>query len=693
MQRLSVMGSLQLSLYLKGAGREDIIEKNRHILRNKSKEELKNELKSIEHDRIFSPKKKKDARILSILSFCYNSPLSLCCIELCAFFYQFPEVGNIFTHIPGGRDTGVTLRMAASCLGYNVPYECYDIMKEAHHRLQFILSFPKKDTFSDTDFSLLPFYFDERLFGFCETGVKEPDHVFGRFASFFRSKDAKSLEIYGYKDISLELKNKISKNFMRANKDETFLENGFTVVISGENESGRGLVTKSVLGELGFGLFTVDYSFVKNYDNPKYLLNRILRECILEDACLMVRDVTAGNDMQTLTEEIAKAYSILGCRPLVFTVRSDVKMAFFLEGNVISLDIPTPGREEAMNIWRGYLEKEELLGKKNKLDLEELASKLTLTPGQIKRISSLLKAKSVVNKDSLTNYDVFSASYEVLDDGRYQNIKRVKTGYKLSDLKVPENITEMLYDICNQANHRKLVYDTWGMGEKFRYGRCISAIFAGPPGTGKTMAVHTLSSELGLELYKVDLSQVVDKYVGETQKRLEEIFTRAEKSNMILFFDEADAVMGKRSETTDAKDKYANTEVAYILQRIEEYDGIVILATNYLQNIDVAFMRRIRYVLFFPMPDEDTRKEIWKSSFSKKAPIDKDVDFDFLAKQFEISGGSIKNIVLNASFLAAADDEKIGMKHIIKATYRENNKDNRASFSTDYGGYQVYLPR
>ena len=205
------------------------------------------------------------------------------------------------------------------------------------------------------------------------------------------------------------------------------------------------------------------------------------------------------------------------------------------------------------------------------------------------------------------------------------------------------------------------------------------------------MTVHALAGQLGLELYKVDLSQVVDKYVGETEKRLEEVFTKAQKSNMILFFDEADAVMSKRSEVKDSKDKYANTEISFILQRIEEYDGIVFLATNNLQNIDTAFMRRIRYVINFNLPDKDTRKEIWMHAFGDSVPLMDDIDYEFLAEKFELSGGEIKNIVLNAVFYGAADKGKVGMEHIMKAVFRESTKLKRIAFDGDYGGYAYLL--
>ena len=198
--------------------------------------------------------------------------------------------------------------------------------------------------------------------------------------------------------------------------------------------------------------------------------------------------------------------------------------------------------------------------------------------------------------------------------------------------------------------------------------------------------MHVLSDMLELPLYRIDLSRIVDKYIGETEKRLEEVFDVAEKNNAILFFDEADSIFGKRSEVNDSKDRYANTEVSYILQRMEEYDGIVILATNYKKNIDEAFMRRIRYMVEFPFPSEDMRRQIWESSFADKVPLE-DIDFAYLARQFEFSGGSIKNIVLNAVFLAASQNHPVNMKDILQSVRAENMKMGKTMLMQDFAEY------
>ena len=188
------------------------------------------------------------------------------------------------------------------------------------------------------------------------------------------------------------------------------------------------------------------------------------------------------------------------------------------------------------------------------------------------------------------------------------------------------------------------------------------------------MGAEVVAHELRLDLYKIDLSGVVSKYIGETEKNLAKVFQEAETSNAVLFFDEADALFGKRTEVSDAHDRYANIETSYLLQKMEEYEGVVILATNLRDNMDQAFTRRIRFIVEFPFPDEASRSRIWRTHFPQESPVSDQVDYDFLAKKFQIAGGNIKNIVLNAAFLAAENGEIIGMEQLLHGTKREFEK-------------------
>jgi len=199
-------------------------------------------------------------------------------------------------------------------------------------------------------------------------------------------------------------------------------------------------------------------------------------------------------------------------------------------------------------------------------------------------------------------------------------------------------------------------------------------MFVGPSGTGKTLAAEVVAGELGLELLRVDLSAVVSKYIGETEKNLQRVFDAADRSDAILFFDEADALFGKRSETKDAHDRYANIEINFLLQRLEEFEGTAILATNFVQNIDDAFTRRIHLTVDFPFPSKNSRLAIWGSHLPENTPLGQDVNLPWLAEHFEITGGNIRNVVLNAAFLAADAAQPIRMDHFLQATRREYEK-------------------
>lgn len=219
-------------------------------------------------------------------------------------------------------------------------------------------------------------------------------------------------------------------------------------------------------------------------------------------------------------------------------------------------------------------------------------------------------------------------------------------------------------------------------------------LFAGRPGTGKTMAAQVMARELGLELYCVDLSRMVSKYIGETEKNINSIFEEALKSNVILFFDEMDALFSKRTEVKSANDRYVNMEVAFLLQKMEQYEGISILATNHLQQIDTAFFRRIQYVIQFPLPAPEQRYEIWRSVFSANVPLECDVDFTYLANQFELSGAVIKNAALTAMFLAAASPkQQCSMEHILKGIQQELEKQGNVVLPCDFGEYAYLLSR
>ena len=235
-----------------------------------------------------------------------------------------------------------------------------------------------------------------------------------------------------------------------------------------------------------------------------------------------------------------------------------------------------------------------------------------------------------------------------------------------------------------------MVYQEWGFDQKLSLGKGLNALFAGPSGTGKTMSAEIMAGELGLDLYKIDLSTVVSKYIGETEKNLARIFEEAETSNAILFFDEADALFGRRSEVRDSHDRYANIEIGYLLQKMEEYQGAVILATNFRKNMDDAFVRRMHFTVEFPFPGEYDRRRIWEQVWPQGTPRSPDLNLEFMARRFEMAGGNIRNIALSAAFLAAADGRVITMPHLIRATRREYQKMGKVVTEGEFGAYAEF---
>lgn len=662
MRRLAILGAGRLSEYFNGKMPVEFFEKYSGILTDSSMPIIVSD-KAIE--KVICADDQASKRMYKLYFECGENIFAQVGLELACLCFIEPEARKLIELICGASSEGITLETVATVVygrGKYFPY--MKEIEEAYKRLSRILV-PDNKSASIADGPLrVPLRFDYRLAEWIE----------GIDTSYGEGEALSDINIYGYEE-----------EFSRISKR---LENkSISVLVKGQKESGRKNFARFIAQNANKRLYIIPFNDLLLANKKGELEARIksdFRENILTDCYITVSDIKNVNETEEILKSLFKEVKGLNDTIVFFLMDTEVKCSSYIDIQYITYNIKRPDRAQTLSIWKGFLTGQDYA---KAFDLDEITNKMRLYPGQIKRVCDTMRTDFEINNTNIETKDVYRFCYEVLDDGRYENVKRVVSGYTLDDLKISARNLSILKDICGQVIYSRKVYDTWDMDSKYQYGKCVSAIFAGPPGTGKTMAVNALSSELGLELYKVDLSQLVDKYIGETEKRLEDVFKRAEKSNMILFFDEADAIMGKRTETQDSHDKYANTEIAYILQRIEEYDGIVILATNYLQNIDTAFMRRIRYVINFELPDEATRMEIWKSSFAKEVPLSESIDFEYLAKDFKLSGGSIKNIVLNATFYAAEQDKPVDMAHILKAINRENQKDKRVTFVNDYGQY------
>lgn len=323
-------------------------------------------------------------------------------------------------------------------------------------------------------------------------------------------------------------------------------------------------------------------------------------------------------------------------------------------------------------------------------DVDALASRFRLMPDQISdavvAASNAAQWRTDVRSDDAppssarshaTVEEVFAAACAQSGQDLSKLVRKVDVKHTLDDIVLPPDQLAQLKEISEQGRHRHIVFGEWGFDRKLSMGKGLNVMFSGPPGTGKTMAAEIIARELHLPLYKIDLAQVVSKYIGETEKHLDRIFAAAQRTNAILFFDEADALFGKRTEVRDAHDRYANIEVGYLLQKMEEYEGVAVLATNVRQHMDEAFVRRMQVIVEFPFPDEMHRRHIWEIMFPREAPLASDVDLFLLAREVRLAGGNIKNISLAAAFYAAGDGGMIRMSHLIQAARREHQKLGR----------------
>lgn len=351
---------------------------------------------------------------------------------------------------------------------------------------------------------------------------------------------------------------------------------------------------------------------------------------------------------------------------------------------LLPIALQKPDHREQLEIWRALLD----LADVKVTDERDLARLVSLYCPSAIEIETMLKSTRVMGKlgnaERLTVRDIERSCREQRQPDFGPLARRLEPKFGWQDVVLPERPMQQLREICTQAKYRSLVYGCWGFDHKLSLGKGLTVLFAGPSGTGKTMSAEIIAQELSLDLYKIDLSQVISKYIGETEKNLHQLFQAAETGQAILFFDEADAMLGKRSEVQDAHDRYANIEVAYLLQKVEEYEGITILATNLRQNIDEAFVRRIRFIVEFPFPEEEDRLRIWQGVWPREAPLAADIDLEYIARQFRLAGGSIRNIAVAAAFLAMEEGGTIQMRHLLHATKREMQKMGRLVNEEEY---------
>ena len=440
---------------------------------------------------------------------------------------------------------------------------------------------------------------------------------------------------------------------------------------------GEDIVTKQAIaanacGQIGMPLHSISVDALPSDYSQLNLIKRICeRESIISSCAwelefdeLVIQDQSKKAALERFIDNLSA--------PLIITTRDRRRQR---QRPLVTFDITSPTTNEQRLLWADALNTKasELNGQ-----VDILVSNFNLSAPAIE--AACLKAKGLQTNSqngdhNLTTKDLWNICRIQARPRLDELAQRIELAATWEDLILPEKERNVLRDIAAHVRQRAKVYEQWGFARKSKRGLGISAMFAGESGTGKTLAAEVLGNTLNLDVYRIDLSSVVSKYIGETEKNLRRLFDAAEGGGVILLFDEADALFGKRSEVKDSHDRHANIEVSYLLQRMEAYRGLAILTTNLKSSLDQAFMRRLRFVVDFPFPNSSQRAEIWKRIFPQDTPT-KNLNYQKLAK-LSVPGGNIRSMALNAAFLAADEGEAVQMKHILQAAKNEYVKMER----------------
>ena len=555
--------------------------------------------------------------------------------------------------------------------------------------------FFKKEIYNIDDFYDITMRLKEKLNSLCfkDDALEIDDYVFesivGNSIDDFDEKNFSYFEADSRE--KLLIREDLAQKFADFSKDFLDDEN-ILYFLHGEKGIGKKTLARRSCEILKKGLLEVDLSGFENMKKENYdILMSAMRFALFNNLYISFCgydkfEKEIQNYYKNFILNVATKYS-----KIIFVI-SESKINInedFSGGKCLNVEIEDLSLEESFKIWENALSN---LKTDKTVNINEIANKFEFTPLQIINTCTDAENTRGWQKAEFVNKEIIcKCAYEQVAGRISDKATLIKKKHTWDELVLPEGQKSLIIRACNQIKYKNIVYDKWGMDKKILYGRGLSMLFSGPSGTGKTMAAQVVANELGLEIYRVDLSKVVSKYIGETEKNLGEIFESAKKSNVILLFDETDAIFGKRTEVKDSHDKNANVETSYLLQKMEEYNGVTIMTTNFIGNIDKAFFRRINYVVHFTLPDAKLRKEIWQKMYPKEMPLSKDIDFNFLAKQFEISGGSIKNIVITSSFIAASESNEVKMEHIIKGLEYEIKKQGKIVSKSDFGEYGYLL--
>jgi hypothetical protein len=449
--------------------------------------------------------------------------------------------------------------------------------------------------------------------------------------------------------------------------------------------TGRRVAQAALIGA-GREVIGLDLDRLAGQPETEELARLAGREALLRGAGLVAEPVEAlvGNNAEALRR--------LANLPVPVLLIGDVSWDPGWSWNVpLQAESPALGPQERAQLWRSELDAAGTGEPGSAASAVTAPLHLHLGPEQIGRAVSWARLAAGLGGQPVDGALLQAGARAQNAAGLERLARRVEPAVGWSDLVLTDSVRAQLGELAARARHRDQVLSQWRMRPGGGRGHGVTALFAGDSGTGKTMSAEVIAAELGLDLYKVDLATVVDKYVGETEKNLERIFTEAAGVNAVLLFDEADAVFGKRSEVRDAHDRYANIESAYLLQRMETFDGLAILSTNLRANIDEAFTRRLDCIIDFPAPSAELRLALWERCLAPPLPLGNDLDLAFCAEAFELTGGNIRSAGITAAYLAAAAEQPVGMAQLIAAVEQEYRKLGRLVLEREFGHYLSLL--
>lgn len=442
----------------------------------------------------------------------------------------------------------------------------------------------------------------------------------------------------------------------------------------GIDQASKQLVAWHIATALGLRIYSMPLALLPSHTAELENLARLWqRESLLLPIALYIdahdADEQTAGPASTLGRFLVRSDGLffLGTRD----VRQDIRRA------TLDLDVAKPTALEQQQTWQTLLTEQDQAAQLS----ARLAGQFNLGMAAIHQVTQATLAETPQNGTPLAD-GLWQACLMRTRPRLDTLAERIDPKATWDDIVLRDDLRALLLQITNQVRQRGKVYEDWGFRQRMNRGLGLVTLFAGESGTGKTMAAEVIANNLNLNLYRIDLSAVVSKYIGETEKNLRQLFDAAEDGGAILFFDEADALFGKRSQVKDSHDRYANIETNYLLQRMEAYQGLAILATNMKSGLDDAFTRRLRFIVNFPVPDRDDRQHIWQKIFPSETPLDT-LDYERLAR-FELPGGSIYNAALNAAFLAAQADSPVSMSHVLSALRTEFLKSDRLIDDTDF---------